>query len=173
MGTCRPVIVGAHVRPIGNDEAVSEHALRIYTIGHSNHQSDHVVTLLEEHAIEAVVDVRSSPWSRFAPQFNRETLERTLSRRHIGYVFLGAELGGRPEGDDFYDGDGHVLYSEVAETDFFRTGVDQLVQLGRRHRVAMMCSEEDPNGDACGVRFGAAAVGRHPSLLTEPVRAAA
>ena len=73
----------APVRPIGNDGAVSEHVLRIYTIGHSNHQSDHVVTLLEEHAIEAVVDVRSSPWSRFAPQFNRETLERTLSRQRV------------------------------------------------------------------------------------------
>jgi uncharacterized protein (DUF488 family) len=123
---------------------VSEHALRVCTIGHSNHDSDHVVGLLERHEIEAIVDVRSSPWSRFAPQFNRETLERTLSRHRIGYVFLGAELGGRPDGDDFYDEDGHVLYSEVAETDFFRAGIEQLVEEARGRRVAMMCSEEDP-----------------------------
>lgn len=117
---------------------------RVHSIGHSNHESDHFICLLTKYGIAAVVDVRSSPWSRFAPQFNQELLERTLARHDIIYVFLGAELGGRPDGDDFYDDDGHVLYSEVAETSFFEAGIDRLVEEARQRRVAMMCSEEDP-----------------------------
>jgi uncharacterized protein (DUF488 family) len=102
------------------------------------------VELLRSHDIEVVADVRSSPWSRFARQFNREALERSLSSAGLRYVFLGNQLGGRPQGDDLYDDGGHVLYGLVAETPWFLEGVELLEEEAVRSRVAMMCSEEDP-----------------------------
>ena len=63
---------------------------------------------------------------------------------NIRYLFLGKELGGRPEGEEFYDSDGHVHYGRVAETDLFQSGLDRLLDGRKRFRVAILCSEENP-----------------------------
>ena len=70
----------------------------IYTIGHSTHTTDRFIELLLMHEISAVCDVRSHPYSRFNPQFNREVLQEELKRNGIAYVYLGKELG--PISDD-------------------------------------------------------------------------
>ena len=67
----------------------------VFTIGHSNHPAEAFLGLLLQHGIEEVVDVRSSPHSRFNPQFNRKALRTALTEAGVGYVFMGAELGGR------------------------------------------------------------------------------
>jgi len=136
--------MGQDVRTMGEDAAMAQKPVDIYSVGHSNHELERFLALLRENEIEVVVDVRSNPRSRFAPHFNREALERSLGNQGIEYLFLGAELGGRPAGDEFYDDDGHVLYSRVAETEAFRSGIERLVSEGRRARIAAMCSEEDP-----------------------------
>ncbi len=64
----------------------------VYTIGHSNGTTERLLALLNQHGITAVADVRSQPYSRFNPQFNRETLLGELKTAGIGYVFLGQEL---------------------------------------------------------------------------------
>ena len=64
----------------------------IFTIGHSTHQQDRFVALLNLHRITALCDVRSTPYSRVNPQFNREDLKQSLSVCGIAYVFLGKEL---------------------------------------------------------------------------------
>ena len=74
---------------------MSQPRLSVFTIGHSNHAAGVFLELLFRHEIEEVVDVRSSPHSRYNPQFNRKTLQAALSEAGIGYVFMGAELGGR------------------------------------------------------------------------------
>src|SRR5581483_10573171 len=89
----------AHVTPAGR----AIHACRgdtlspmIYTIGHSNHPIEHFAGLLQQHGIQALADVRSNPYSRFNPQFNREKLQASLAATGgIRYVFLGEELGAR------------------------------------------------------------------------------
>lgn len=116
----------------------------IWSIGHSNHSFDHLRGLLEGAAIATVADVRSIPFSRWHPQFNRDRLRDALGAAGIGYVLLGEELGGRPLEPTLYDGAGQVRYDLVAATDRFRAGVERLVQLAGTARVAMMCSEEDP-----------------------------
>lgn len=116
----------------------------VFSVGHSNHSIERFVSLLQRHGIDVVADVRSSPQSRYAPHFGREALVAALRREGIGYVFLGAELGGRPAADEFYDEEGHVLYGAVAETEQFGDGVRRLETGAVTHRVAMMCSEEDP-----------------------------
>jgi uncharacterized protein (DUF488 family) len=118
--------------------------MTVYTIGHSNHSLGWLLDLLSNHEIEVVADVRSHPSSRFAPHFNRAELAAALKANLNRYLFLGAELGGRPEGERFYDDDGHVLYSRVAETDSFASGIKRVEHEASRSRVALMCSEEDP-----------------------------
>jgi uncharacterized protein (DUF488 family) len=119
-------------------------ATEIFSVGHSNQSLDQFVELLKRHEITAVVDTRSYPVSKFAPQFNRSILERALPHQGIRYAFRGAELGGRPAGDEYYDDDGHVLYSRVARADSFLEAIERLQRGMRKHRIALLCSEENP-----------------------------
>jgi uncharacterized protein (DUF488 family) len=116
----------------------------IFTIGHSNHAMEPFLRLLELHAIQILIDIRSHPFSRYVTHFNYPEVEDAIERRGIQYRYMGQELGGRPQGDSFYDADGYVLYNRVAEAPFFRTGIARLEEDGETYRVAIMCSEEDP-----------------------------
>ncbi|MCE2529274.1 MAG: DUF488 domain-containing protein [Acidimicrobiia bacterium] len=118
----------------------------LFSIGHSTHPIEVFVELLRGHEVESVADVRSTPFSRFNPQFNRHALERDLHAAGVRYLFLGEELGGRPDGDRFYDQEGHVLYGRMAESPRFESGLSRLVDRAEASRVAVMCSEEDPAG---------------------------
>ena len=116
----------------------------LFTIGHSNQALDHFLSLLQRHGIEAVADVRTVPWSRYVPHFNAKALGAALASQGIGYVPLGAELGGRPAGDEFYDEQDHVLYGRLAAGAAFQDGLDQVLARARTSRIALLCSEEDP-----------------------------
>lgn len=116
---------------------------KLYTIGHSNHQIEHFVHLLKMHAITAVADVRSSPYSKFNPHFNREVLLKALMEDRIAYVFLGDELGPRSENPACYV-EGKVQYARLAKTDLFLRGLERLRMGMKRYRIALMCSEKDP-----------------------------
>jgi uncharacterized protein (DUF488 family) len=116
----------------------------IWTIGHSNHPLEHFLGMLAAERIEFLVDVRSYPYSRFAPQFNREDFAASL-KAPVRYVFMGEELGGRPNKSEHYDADGHALYSAMAQDDAFQAAVDRLVDGARSHRIALMCSEGKPS----------------------------
>ena len=121
------------------------HPPTIFTIGHSNQPTEAFLDLLRQHAIDVVVDVRSSPFSRFVPQFNKRELQTAVREAGFQYVYLGRELGGRPDPDsDLIDDEGHALYGLIAETDEFLSGITRLREGISRYRVAMMCSEEDP-----------------------------
>ena len=117
---------------------------RLLTIGHSNHSLEHFLGLLKMHGVEAVAEVRSYPYSNYSPQFDREALKPALAAAGVAYVDLGPELGGRPEGQEFYDEGGHVLYDRVAGTAKFLAGLRRLQEGMGKYRVAMMCSEENP-----------------------------
>jgi len=116
---------------------------RLYTIGHSNHDLEHFMQLLKRHAITAVGDVRSSPYSKFNPQYNREPLQRALRENHIAYVFLGSELGPRSEDPACYL-NGKVQYGWLAKTEAFEHGLQRLRTGMKTYRIALMCAEKDP-----------------------------
>ena len=118
--------------------------ITLYTIGHSNRSLADFLELLERHGIESLVDVRSAPYSRYVTHFNRADLEYAVESHTIRYTYLGAELGGRPPGEEFYDEHDHVLYYRVAKAPFFRGGIEKLIGEGAVYRTAFMCSEEDP-----------------------------
>ncbi len=115
----------------------------VYTIGHSNHAVDSLIACLRMHHVTAVADVRSAPYSRFNPQFNREPLDGCLKKHGIEYWFFGHELGGRFSDPTCYI-DGRVSYDHVAATDLFRRGLDEVAQSVANHRIVLLCAEREP-----------------------------
>jgi len=115
----------------------------LYTVGHSTHTIDRFIELLSMHEITAVCDVRSDPYSKFNPQFNRETLQTELKRHGIAYVFLGKELGPRSDDPACYV-KGKVDYNCLSQTEIFQEGLGRVRQGMKSYRIALMCSEKDP-----------------------------
>jgi uncharacterized protein (DUF488 family) len=115
----------------------------VLTIGHSTHSISSFLDLLRRHQITAVADVRSTPASRFAPQFNRDAVKRRLHDASINYVFLGKELGARTKDSACYV-DGRVQYGRLAQTGAFANGIERLLKGAQAERIAIMCSEQEP-----------------------------
>ena len=115
----------------------------IYTIGHSTHEIEDFVVLLKQHRINAVADVRSAPYSRRSPHFNRRELAEVLKTHGIAYVFLGKELGARSNDPACYE-DGRVKYRLLAKTTVFRSGIERIRDGSNRRIIALMCAEKDP-----------------------------
>ena len=116
---------------------------RILSIGHSNHPLDAFLAILDGHRVDAVADVRSTPYSGFNPQYNQEPLSSSLAKRGIRYVFLGIELGGRSNDPSCYE-NGRVRYDRITETKPFKQGVERLVRGAKEFHIALMCAEKEP-----------------------------
>ena len=116
----------------------------VLTVGHSNHSPVEFIRLLLKHRVGEVVDVRSSPYSRYTPHFNQDILSDALEQCGIGYLFLGGELGGRPADRSCYDAGGRVLYERLAGTDLFDDGIRRLVRCADERKIALMCTEKEP-----------------------------
>lgn len=119
-------------------------SLRIYTIGHSNLELQTFVDLLKRFSIETVVDVRSQPYSQYSIQYNREPLKAVLNKNGLEYLWLGDELGGRPDGEEYYDEKGRVLYGKYSLSNRFKKGISTLLQYADTHVSVLLCSEENP-----------------------------
>jgi len=115
----------------------------LYTIGHSNHQIERFIDLLKMHAITAICDVRSQPYSRHNPQFNREVLQPQLKANNIAYVYLGSELGARSNDTSCYS-NGKVQFNCLSQTSVFKEGIKRVKGGMDSHRVALICAEKDP-----------------------------
>jgi len=115
----------------------------VFTIGHSNVAAERIVELLKQHGIEVLIDVRSVPYSRHNPQFNRDSFQHVLKAAGIEYAYAGQYLGGRPDDPTCYEGE-QVQYKLIMDKPWYQKGIDQLIEIARGRRVALMCSEEDP-----------------------------
>ena len=115
----------------------------IFTIGHSIHAIERFVDLLRQHGVTAVADVRSVPYSRTQPQFNRKALAEALKDHDIAHVFLGKELGARSDDRACYE-NGRVRYRRLAMTEAFRRGLERVRAGSEHHRIALMCAEREP-----------------------------
>ena len=128
--------------------------MKLYTIGHSNHPFSTLVGLLNDREIVNLVDVRTDPYSRYNPQFNKETLEYELPRQKIRYLYMGKVLGGKPDDPKLYkhraprsgevDFLHEVDYQQIMRRDWFQAGIRELLDLTELDNTAIMCSEEDP-----------------------------
>ncbi|MBK6998442.1 MAG: DUF488 domain-containing protein [Rhodoferax sp.] len=115
----------------------------VYTVGHSTHSIENFLNLLQGAGITAIADVRSQPFSRFTPQFNRAALADALRERNIAYVFVGKELGARSDDLTCYER-GQVRYERLARTAGFKVGLDRVMAGTRKFKVALMCAEKEP-----------------------------
>ena len=118
-------------------------AVEVLTIGHSTLPYEQFLQALRRANVTAIADVRSAPYSRQLPQFNRESLSNELRADGIAYVFLGKELGGRPSGHQFYR-DGVADYERMSRTAEFGKGLERVLEGAKTYRIALMCSERDP-----------------------------
>jgi uncharacterized protein (DUF488 family) len=129
--------------------------MKLFTIGHSNHSIGDFIHLLEDKHITHLVDVRSSPYSKYVIQFNKESLEHALSVHKIKYIYQGSHLGGRPADPACYrhgslpnpDADylHEVDYTAVMQRPWFQKSLTHLLELAENGSTAVMCSEEDPS----------------------------
>ena len=115
----------------------------IYTIGHSTHTIQDFIKLLKSRGITAIADVRSAPYSRFQPQFNREALAKDLYEVGIEYVFVGDSIGGRSANQDDYE-NGRVIYARLKNNDYFENGIQRVILGSQKFKLALMCSEKEP-----------------------------
>jgi uncharacterized protein (DUF488 family) len=116
---------------------------RILTIGHSNLAFDRFLAFLRGAGVTAIADVRSRPVSRWVPHFNRERLQMTLAEHGIGYLYLGRELGGRPDDPSLLKG-GKPDYAAMARTPAFAYGLERVIAAAASDVVALLCAERDP-----------------------------
>ena len=115
----------------------------VFTVGHSDHTWTHFVQLLIAHRVDALVDVRSNPYSRKNPHFNRERMHEGLLSLKIHYLFFGDELGARRIEPECYVR-GKARYELIARTLAFQSGLARLRRGIPKYRIALMCAERDP-----------------------------
>ena len=115
----------------------------IFSVGHSTHTIDHFIELLKLHCVDVVADVRSSPFSRFNPHFNKAYLSEALRKRGIMYKFFGDELGARVNDPSCYVG-GRVQYVRLQSRREFQHAIARLIKGARNYRIALMCAEKEP-----------------------------
>ena len=115
----------------------------LYTIGHSNHTIKYYIDLLKRYKIGIVVDVRSVPYSRYCSQFDKNILSAALKEVNIQYVFLGKELGARPDDPACYES-GCVNFKWIARRKEFKDGVQRFLASIGKYYVALMCTEKEP-----------------------------
>ena len=117
----------------------------IFTIGYGARSVEDLVAALRRYDIHYVVDIRSAPYSRYKPEFNKDALERALTAGGFRYIFMGDTLGGRPDDADCYDAVGKVDYEKVKTKAFYRSGLERIeTAFKQQQRIALMCSEGKP-----------------------------
>ncbi|MGE0268624.1 MAG: DUF488 family protein [Candidatus Omnitrophota bacterium] len=116
-----------------------------FTVGHSNYSVDKLMRLLERHAVNCLADIRSAPYSKYVPQFNKDNISAELKKRNILYVYLGDKLGGIYSDPDLLNADGTVDYARVRSRAEFKDGIEGVIRnIQKGLTIALMCAEKDP-----------------------------
>ena len=117
----------------------------LFTIGYVNHTIPSFVSTLKAHGIAYVFDVRSIPYSRNWPEFNKENLKDTLIDSRIKYYFFGKQFGARRIEPELYSSEGYVDFNLVIAQESFQEAMDATeCALNNSHNIVLMCSEKDP-----------------------------
>jgi len=117
---------------------------QINTIGHSIYTMEEFVSLLKKNNIDTIVDVRSTPYSKFASQFNKENIKHYLNENNIYYIFMGNLLGARYEDKNLLFKNGKVDFKKVQTTSTFKEGIARLENgMLKGHNISLMCSEKE------------------------------
>jgi ATP-dependent DNA helicase RecQ len=118
--------------------------ITIHTIGHGRAGFADVAEVLEQHGMATIVDVRSQPFSRHAPEFSRRLLEELAAAAGLGYRWMGDVLGGRPDDPALLLPDGGPDYEAIRRSPGFRAALVHLAALAAEAGVVLLCAEERP-----------------------------
>lgn len=118
--------------------------MEVFTLGHSNLSLDNLLERLRQHSIAVVLDVRSEPHSRYAPQFNAESLVHAIDAAGMEYRYEGKALGGKPADPALYGRRGVPDYFRIAATPAFQDALTTVLELAKTRRIVLLCSEADP-----------------------------
>jgi len=117
----------------------------LYTIGHSQHDLDYFIHMLKTYGINYLLDVRSTPYSQFAANYNREQIKAVLNDVEIQYTFMGTYFGARPDDKELYTKEGYLDFEKARKAERFQTGVENVVKgIRAGNKIALMCTEKDP-----------------------------
>lgn len=116
----------------------------IYTIGHGRAGFAEVAAVLEQHGVATIIDVRSQPVSRHAPEFSRRVLEQLAATAGVGYRWMGDALGGRPDDPSLLLADGGADYEAIRRSPRFQAALAYLTAIAAEAGVALLCAEERP-----------------------------
>jgi uncharacterized protein (DUF488 family) len=119
-----------------------------FTIGHSTRPFAALIDLLQAAEVELVADVRTVPRSRTNPQYNQDTLPKSLKGFHIGYRHF-PSLGGlrpkaknvSPEINAFWRNSRFHNFADYALSEQFHAGLEELRSIGANQRCAILCAE--------------------------------
>ncbi len=118
---------------------------QLFTIGHSQHNINYFISLLNQYHIDFLLDVRSTPYSKYAEQYNKENINMDLNSVHIRYIFMGKYFGARPQDKNLYHSEGYLDFEKVRESKNFNKGIENvMIGLNQGHNIALMCTEKEP-----------------------------
>lgn len=117
---------------------------QLFTIGHSIYPEKHFIELLKAFDIDWVLDVRSSPYSQYASQYNREVLNKLLEGNGIKYRHMGKWFGARQTDRKYYNEQGYLDFDKFRESDLFREGLESVKRGLKEYNIALMCTEKHP-----------------------------
>jgi uncharacterized protein (DUF488 family) len=126
------------------DTIIDNESHHIYTIGYGNRKIDEFLKLLKKYNINYLIDVRSSPFSKYNPDFSQRRLEYHLIESNVRYVYMGDTLGGRPSVSSCYT-NGKVDYQKLSQEEFYLRGIARLRKaFENKINVIILCSEAKP-----------------------------
>jgi uncharacterized protein (DUF488 family) len=115
----------------------------IYSIGYSSFAFKDFISTLNKYEINALIDVRSVPYSKYKPEYNQDQITKKIND-NIQYIFMGKELGARPQDLSVFI-DGKVSFDLLAQTNFFNHGINRIKKgLSLGYTPCLLCAEKDP-----------------------------
>lgn len=124
---------------------MEQHIKTIYTIGYSGFTVKEFLQELHRHNISVLIDVRSTPFSAYYTDYNKNNLQRYLEKEHIKYRNYASEFGARQENRNFYTSEGYLDFERFAKSESFLDGVKKIsdgMKLG--YVFSLMCAEKHP-----------------------------
>ena len=121
--------------------------MKCYTIGHSTRTLDEFIKVLQEYRIDSIIDIRSNPTltNVYTKHFSKDSLEKSLVRNQIKYLYLGKELGEVRKDGRALDEKVNVDFNDVIECNLFKKGIYEIIErLSKKERIAILCSERNP-----------------------------
>lgn len=117
----------------------------LFTIGYTHHSHEEFLELLRANKITYLLDVRSTPYSQFTSQFNKDVIADFLKKNGINYNHMGKFFGARPLDKSLYTEQGYLDFEKARASENFKKGLENVtLGLNKGYNIVLMCTEKDP-----------------------------